>query len=295
MENPWTVVDQFFQMYHLPQARICLKDWLDDALRAEDNDAPSHVNTYDMVERLIEAAFILYTDYESSEDQQHLPIDSNFTPALADVKSVPHQTFEGNRFVKGRLLINHGQKVPETFIKEVFRLVEPEDLKAGLHSWIKVNLSHGQLHHMEAMTKSNPIEFRDNLFRLIEALYLISEIRDLLEAIGREELSFGLKEDLRKDRSFAHLTHAQISNPSSVLADFFEKFSMEYCKTELWSLLDAAITYKEQLSDDSYKANLLLYYECYASIIEIGWIIHSANKHKQEEPSDTDDPQTSEE
>lgn len=288
------VLDQFFQMYHLPQARACLKEWLDDALRAEDNCASAHVTMYNQVEKLIEAAFILHNGYELKEEPGQLK-DTSLTPHLVNPEASPGQTLKENQFRRGHSLIDRVRKAPEANVKEIFRLVGPEDLKAVLHLWVKVSLSNDPIRYTEAKMKGQLIEFSYDVTGLIEAVYLMSEIKDLAEAIGREELPPGLKKDLRKDRSFAHLTAAQIDMPKLVLTAFFEKFSLEHCQTALWNLLDSAITYKEQLPDEPHRANLLLYYECYLSVIEVAWAINNVSKRRQQESSGISDAETTQE
>jgi hypothetical protein len=293
IKHPWMVLDQFFQMYHLPQARIYLKEWLNDALRAEDSCAPSHITMYDQVEKLIEAAYIFYKSCKSGVDQQHNTEDTHLFQNLVNTETGTGQLLKENQFRRGKPIIGGASGTPGPYAKAIFRLVAPEDLKAALHSWVKVSFSNDSVRYMKAKMKNTLLDFQDDLIRLIEAVYLMAEIKDVLESIGREELPLGLKENLRKDRSFAHLTEAQIDNPELVLAAFFEKFNPEYCEAMLWCFLDSTITYKEQLSDESHKANLLLYYECYLSVIEAAWVINS--NRRQEEPGDVTDLETTQE
>lgn len=60
MENPIEVVAEFFDAYSLQDVRIYLKDWLLDALQAEEASAKNHFWLFENIERLIEAAFVLY-------------------------------------------------------------------------------------------------------------------------------------------------------------------------------------------------------------------------------------------
>jgi hypothetical protein len=55
IENPIKVIDDFFQCYHLPAIRVCLQDWLQDALSKETIEVKEHVRTHAQVERLVEA------------------------------------------------------------------------------------------------------------------------------------------------------------------------------------------------------------------------------------------------
>lgn len=60
IENPRSVLSLFFRRYNLPNIRACLKEFLHDALRADGVDAPGHVIAHQDIERLIEAAWLIY-------------------------------------------------------------------------------------------------------------------------------------------------------------------------------------------------------------------------------------------
>jgi hypothetical protein len=60
IETPISVFTHFFECYTLPQIRVCLKELVYDSLLAEDTDAPSHVTTHEALEKLVEAAWVIY-------------------------------------------------------------------------------------------------------------------------------------------------------------------------------------------------------------------------------------------
>ncbi len=60
MDDPYSVLAYFFECYSLPDIRICLKELLNDALRAENVDAADHVSTHADIEKLVEAAWIIH-------------------------------------------------------------------------------------------------------------------------------------------------------------------------------------------------------------------------------------------
>jgi hypothetical protein len=59
MKNPPSVISFFFECYDLPTIRACLKEWLEDALSGTGNNAGEHIYTYNDVEKLVEAAYLL--------------------------------------------------------------------------------------------------------------------------------------------------------------------------------------------------------------------------------------------
>jgi HEPN domain-containing protein len=60
IENPFKVLQCFFDCYHLPEARASLKEWLDTSLRVEDVNASGLVYLHDQLNKLVEAASLIY-------------------------------------------------------------------------------------------------------------------------------------------------------------------------------------------------------------------------------------------
>ena len=79
IEAPYSVLDHFFECYTLPQIRTCLQELVYDSLRAEDTDAPSHVTTHEDIEKLVEAAWVIFKQNGNGTEQekQDLELDQN--------------------------------------------------------------------------------------------------------------------------------------------------------------------------------------------------------------------------
>lgn len=60
MEKPLKVIKYFFECYDLPVIRTCLREWLEDALTGTVEQAKDHLYTYNDVEKLVEAVFVIY-------------------------------------------------------------------------------------------------------------------------------------------------------------------------------------------------------------------------------------------
>lgn len=60
IENPFKVLESFFDCYHLPEARASLKEWLDTSLRVEDVNASGLVYLHDQLNKLVEAASLIH-------------------------------------------------------------------------------------------------------------------------------------------------------------------------------------------------------------------------------------------
>lgn len=59
INNPRHILKEFFTWYTLSDIRLCLKEWLTDALRAEDVEALEYVTLHDNIEKLIEASWVI--------------------------------------------------------------------------------------------------------------------------------------------------------------------------------------------------------------------------------------------
>lgn len=59
IEHPLKVLGAFFDCYHLPQARVCLKEWLDNSLRTEDVNGSRMLFIHDSISKLMEAAWLI--------------------------------------------------------------------------------------------------------------------------------------------------------------------------------------------------------------------------------------------
>ena len=59
IENPNTVIDQFFESYHLPDIRACLDEWLHDGMLVETIESKKHFSTHKDIEKLVEACWLL--------------------------------------------------------------------------------------------------------------------------------------------------------------------------------------------------------------------------------------------
>lgn len=70
MDDPHCVLNYFFDCYNLPDIRTCLKELLNDSLRAEGVIGSNHISTYDDIEKLIEAAWIIHQKAHAGSEQQ---------------------------------------------------------------------------------------------------------------------------------------------------------------------------------------------------------------------------------
>jgi hypothetical protein len=66
MENPYEVLDQFFDCYSLPGLRSNLRQWLKEALTNKEGGSGDTLLLHDDIEKLIEVAWVIHQQNEVS-------------------------------------------------------------------------------------------------------------------------------------------------------------------------------------------------------------------------------------
>src|SRR4030095_11345238 len=70
MQNPNIVLKDFFSAYHLTDIRECLTEWLYSAIRTDEVPAMNYVYLHDNIERLVEAAWLLYNNKKGNQQKK---------------------------------------------------------------------------------------------------------------------------------------------------------------------------------------------------------------------------------
>jgi hypothetical protein len=65
MQNPYTILEEFFDAYNLTQIRVLFREWLSNVIRTDEAPALNYISLHDQLERLIEAAWILHQSQKS--------------------------------------------------------------------------------------------------------------------------------------------------------------------------------------------------------------------------------------
>jgi hypothetical protein len=283
IKNPHLVLDDFFQLYSLSNARVCLKQWLEDALSADGVNPISHLTFYDHVEKLIEAAYSVNRlksakneegDCEKDEDNDEDNDVENNEDNDEEIIEENELELETSRFTKQKRLVDRVKENPNTGIIDIFQLIELNDLKANLNCWLKVALSNERGIYDEAQLRADLICFTDQLLILIEAMYIKSEVYRLQRPSDwTSELPKSIRDEIKRNNHISLLSSEQINEPDIVLEQFSNQFSNDYCRVELWDLLDAVISYEDDLIEGYSRLNVLLYYECFSCLIDSAYII----------------------
>lgn len=87
IDNPHHILKEFFTWYTLSDIRLCLKEWLTDALLAEDVVGLEYVTLHDNIEKLIEAAWIILGN-ESEEAMASKDTPQSETPIVPFIPEI---------------------------------------------------------------------------------------------------------------------------------------------------------------------------------------------------------------
>jgi hypothetical protein len=154
-------------------------------------------------------------------------------------------------FNKPKQLIEDVNTDPLYVINEVFKNESLSFLRDQLRDWLLVALSADTAIYEEGEQRKQLLLFQDQLQVLVEALFIIYT-QDREKANVRVHLTETDKPRL--------LSQDQISNPTQVIAGFFEQFPMVYITRELNDWLEAGIAYSGDYPDNM--SELQVFYTC---------------------------------
>lgn len=279
IKNPWLVVEEFFDMFHLTDIRDDLKFWLDDTANSGTEDMRRHAHTCSMVEKLAEAVHLLYEEKEQDESggdgeaTVSTELDSSSGEEEEDDSGFEEES-DRKPFAK-RLLIKADRNNPAETMFRVFKIEEPDTLKETVRQWCKIALANERANYEVASQREDILIFCDEVLKLIEATYCLGKIYSIEKRSG---FALNRPKDLqvdflRREQTFS-LTYEELLNPVQILHHFCENFPEAYGKAELWDMLDSAII----SGNGSDKFNLLLHYQCLLTLEEAARQLHQQKK-----------------
>lgn len=146
-----------------------------------------------------------------------------------------------NKYNKEKRLFEYVNENPFYVIREILRPGHRSFITYIIHDWLLIALSVEDPSYEDSDHRQSLITFQDHLLSFIEALFIILIQRT-------EEGEF--KEKLRGQYQISLLTNDQKADPSIVIIEFFNKYSMAYIHRELEDWQDAAINYHGPWRED---------------------------------------------
>lgn len=255
INNPITVILDFFQSYHLPDIRFCLHNWLSDSLPKETLESKAHFSTYEDVEKLVEACWIIRQNNKAIKSQSITTIYEPVTEPM-EVLGKPVQ------------LIEWAESNPIYVITEVFKDESLSFLRDQLRDWLHVGLSADCSIYEDGEQRRQLLSFQDHLLELVEALFIIYTQNE----------NTNIDKQTYEDDKPKLLSQNQIANPLQVIAEFFDKFPMIYIIRELNDWLEAGIAYAGNYPDNMSELQALYTYRNVLCLIESSYHLKT-NRH----------------
>lgn len=288
INNPFLVVDEFFDCFDLGGFREDLKEMQLDAVAVDNLDDPTmYLRLNDHIIRLTEACFVLYQKKIGSvdflEDEDYGNEDMKNDPSFIDDEENGYDTEVPQRFTK---LIRPKEFIRKDILKGVNRIfltIELEVLNESLQLWLNAGLCNELGSYEHPTERADLITYVNSLYRLFEALHVYCELEKVKEYVGKDRLSPRLFADFKKNVNYSLLDDDELLEPLEVVTDFFEQFPFRYARIELWDLLDAVITYEGTALQAVEKNGLLLTYECMDALLHAARRLNE-RKEKNEQP-----------
>lgn len=211
--NPVSILDDFFQCYHLCDVRPILWRWLTEVLSSprdsanDPHERNNHIFFYEKLESLVEAAWIM----RRGNNQQTKPESKAQLKYLRTADTNEHKNDQPDRFAKPARLIEKASTEPIEVITEVFDQATLSDLTDYLlPNWLRVALISTQSPYSNGNGREILYEFYEQLTQFVTQLYIASE-------------------------------NQQLMKPSTLFSDFFQPCPIDYIRRELADFLEAGI------------------------------------------------------
>lgn len=205
MDDPYLVLEEFFNLYNLHNLRVCLRQWLRDVLYSEREEVTDHFDTCEHMEKLAEAAWQLWRRKEAAEGVGGGNNEGDGTGEGQEPEAEEGGA-ERKCFAK-RWMLDGGRCNPTAFIRKVFRTVSPGSLQEVLTEWRTRAFSSETGCYEEASERKDLLAFTDELCRLTEACFALGRIAFWKECSGIDiNRAAGLQPDLLQEAHNFHLT-----------------------------------------------------------------------------------------
>lgn len=260
-KNPALIFDEFFQCYHLNEVRQTMWQWLVTVVSSAgsvSNDPHERNNDlyfYEQIEMLVEGVWVMRRGGgQMGATVATVPANEKAISCIDTAKDAVN-----TRFCKPMRLVEKAHSHPEEVIKEVFSEVTWKDLyEYLLPTWLRVAVVSSESPYSDGDGREVLYAFYDQLMVFVEALYVLYEA-----APGHEPVT---------------LSAAQMENPQSVVAAFFQQCSIDYVRRELCDFLDAGLGYAGVYPNGFSPWQAWMVYNHVVCLVEGAWMLYGCEQ-----------------
>jgi hypothetical protein len=288
IKDPWLVLEEFFNMYDLPNVRDILELWLNDTIDAGSEDLSKHMHTCNMFEKLAEAAFLLHQQKEQEGNEETAGAgetsvagseSGNENDTEEDDPDMVEEEAGRKPFSKRPFWKEGAGGDPVKAFSWVFNTEDLDTLKETIEEWCIIALTNERANYEEAVQRAGLLAFCDELAKLADAAYCIHRIHAIEKRSGFPLSNpVNLQPEILRKEKLLSLSYEELLHPEEVLDHFCRRFTPAYIRAELWDLLDSVISTD---SNEIEKDCLLLHYQCLLTLTQAAWHLHS-----QESPAE---------
>lgn len=163
-----------------------------------------------------------------------------------------------NRFIKRSNEADEARRRPFNCLKAVFTTFHLEDLENELSQWQRLAISNEMSAYSTGESREDLMDFCESFIQVIDALHNLLALHEQSKGIDSE---YGRREEIYS-----------MEQSLNALKQFYTGFDIEYCKTELFDMLDAVITYSGERQ--VYKGTILVFYNCLNSLLAVGHVLN---------------------
>jgi hypothetical protein len=248
IDNPHIVFKEFFENFHLKDARSDFFDLYDLSTGQESDKAKSNFFIYVEVEKLIEAAWVIVNNIRKNNGEKYKLLE----PVAAEILGKKATEIERARYE------------PTKVIFDIYEQYSLTDLRDCLINWAIVATSEECNAYDDADSRKQLNLLVGDLNSYFEALYVInSQINNQVNKTKADKIN-----DLSRD---------QILNPQEVLSSFFNKFPITYLRRELFDWLQASISFTQPWPKNFHEGRVCGTYKIFSCLIEAGWMLAQNN------------------
>ena len=166
-------------------------------------------------------------------------------------------TTSQKRFVKRSQDAEDVRRRPFHCLCAVFTNFHFEDLQNELAQWQRLAISNEMSVYSSGESREDLMDFCDEFLKMINVLQQMLQHHEEAQGVSHEYSRSGL--ELSPEESL------------NSLKSFFDRFDPNYCRTEIFDMLDAVITYSGER--ELYKGNILAFYKCLETLLAVGFVL----------------------
>jgi|GEM_PF-858291 len=241
IENPESVLANFFDSHGLLEVRLRLNEWLVFCIRHNQQDPDNILGLFNKIQQLVEATLVI--------NKSHIKNMERYAE---------NDIIMGNNIDWSQRMLDQFSERPLSCLSELLSAFHYYEYIEIIEQWKDEALSNGSKYE-EVKDRKKLINFCKRTPYLIEAMQVIKEQRI------NQSVDPYLADS---ETNFSYLDIEEQCEPMNVIRNFFDQFPIRYVRKELWEILSSIVN-AEPLTKDA--SEILYDYEHLECLFEIAY------------------------